>query len=131
MKKEEVPQDKSHLESMTPELYYVKNNNGTYDTVLSTGWEVKNEALDNEWERIHERIEKARTAVEQGLKSPIYFHMEKNLMNISLLSSYVKFNRIRVWHHLRPSVYKKLNSHVLDRYAKVFNIKPDELNILK
>jgi hypothetical protein len=131
MKKDETPQDKSPLESMTPELYYVKNSDGRYDTALSTGWKVKNEALDNEWERIHERVEKARTDVEQGLKSPVYYHMIKNLMNISLLSSYVKFSRIRVWRHLRPSVYKKLNSNILNRYAEAFNIKPEELNILK
>jgi hypothetical protein len=131
MKKEEVPQDKSPLQSMTPELYYVKNSDGTYDTVLSTGWEVKNEALDNEWERIHEGVEKARISVEQGLKSPVYYYMKKNLMSISLLSSYVKLNRIRVWMHMRPSIYKKLNSNILNRYAKAFNIKPEELNILK
>jgi len=131
MKKEDAPQDKSPLEYMTPELCYVKNENGTYDTILSTGWEVKSEALDNEWMRIHERVEKAKISVEQCLKSPIYYHMEKNLMNISLLSSYVKLNRIRVWWHMRPSVYKKLNSNILNRYAKAFNIKPEELNILK
>jgi hypothetical protein len=131
MKKEEVPQDKSPLEYMTPELCYVKNENGTYDTILSTGWEVKNEALDNAWEIIHEKVEKARTDVEQGLKSPIYYYMKKNLMNISLLSSYVKFNKIRIWWHMRPSVYRKLNSNILNRYAKAFNIKPEELNILQ
>jgi len=131
MKKEEVPQDKSPLEYMTPELCYVKNENGTYDTILSTGWEVKNEALDNAWEIIHEKVEKARTDVEQGLKSPIYYYMEKNLMNISLLSSYVKLNKIRIWWHMRPSVYRKLNSNILNRYAKAFNIKPEELNILQ
>ncbi|MCX6225917.1 MAG: hypothetical protein NTV01_14385, partial [Bacteroidia bacterium] len=111
MKKEETPQDKSTLEQMTRELYYVKNSDGTYDTSLSTGWDVKKEALDNAWEGIHERVESARIAVEQGLRSPIYYHMEKSLMSISLLSSYMKFSRLRVWWHLRPMVYKKLNPH--------------------
>jgi|WetSurMetagenome_2_1015567.scaffolds.fasta_scaffold56538_4 hypothetical protein len=130
MKKEDIPQDKSHLESMTPELYYVKNSNGSYDTALSTGWKVKNEALDDAWEMVHERVEIARNAVENGLKSPIYYHMVKNLMTLSILSSYVNIARIRVWMHMRPSVYKKLSARILFRYAKVFNIRPEELNIL-
>ena len=131
MKKEETPQDKSPLESISREMCYVKNSDGTYDTTLSTGWEVKREALDYAWDGIRERVENAKIAVEQGKKSPIYFHMEKNLMTISLLASYVKFNRLRVWWHMRPSVYKKLNASVLQRYAKVFNIAPEDLNILK
>jgi hypothetical protein len=130
MKKEDIPQDKSPLEYMTPELYYVKNSNGSYDTALSTGWEVKNKALDDAWEMVHERVEVARKTVEMGLKSPIYYHMVKNLMTLSILSSYVNIARIRVWWHMRPSVYKKLSARILFRYAKVFNIKPEELNIL-
>ena len=47
MKKEEVPQDKSALEKVTRELMYVKNSDGKYTTDLSTGWDVKKEALDN------------------------------------------------------------------------------------
>ena len=131
MKKEETPQDKSPLESISREMCYVKNSDGTYDTSLSTGWEVKREALDYAWDGIRERVKNAKIAVEQGKKSPTYFHMEKNLMTISLLASYVKFNRLRVWWHMRPSVYKKLNASVLQRYAKVFNIAPEDLNILK
>jgi len=130
MKKEDIPQDKSPLEYMTPELCYVKNSNGSYDTALSTGWKVKNEALDDAWERVHDRVESARKAVEEGMKSPIYFYMEKNLMNISILSSYVKIPGIRVWCHMRPFVYKKLSARILFRYARVFNVKPEELNKL-
>jgi hypothetical protein len=131
MKKDETPQDKGPLEYMAPQLCYVKNENGNYDTVLSKGWEVQTKALDNAWEIIHERVDKARTAVEQGIKSPIFYYMEKNLMNISLLSSYVKFNKMRIRLHMRPSVYKRLNPNILNRYAKAFNIKPEELDTLK
>ena len=131
MKKEETPQDKSGLENVTHDLCYVKNSDGKYDTVLSTGWDVKKDALDNAWSDIHERIENARIAVEKGEKCPIYYHMEKNLMDISLLSSYVEYNKLRVWWHMRPSVYKKLNMRILQRYAKVFNITPNELNNLR
>ena len=131
MKKEDTPQDKSALENISRELCYVKASDGTYDTSLSTGWVIKKEALDNAWDEIQLRVEKAKLAVERGQKSPIYYYMEKNLMDLSLLSSYVKFSKLRVWWHLRPSVYRKLNLPVIQRYAKVFNIVPEELNTLK
>ena len=131
MKKEETPQDKSALNNISSELYYVKNSDGTYDTSSSTGWNIKQEALDDAWDEIHEDVQNARKEVEQGRKSPIYYYMKKNLMTTSLLSSYVKYSKIRVWWHLRPSVYKKLNTHILQRYAKVFGIELDDLNTLK
>jgi hypothetical protein len=131
MKKEDTPQDKSALRDLTTEIYYVKNNDGTYGTALSTGWEVKTEALDNAWKGINEKAEEARISVERGLKSPIFYYMVKNIMTISLLSSYVKFNKLRVWWHLHPGVYKKLSTSILQRYAKVFNIDPGKLDTLK
>jgi hypothetical protein len=131
MKKEETPQDKSPLENHFPELCYVKNEKGEYDTCQSKGWNIKTSALDNAWDEIQERITNAKLAVEQGKKSPIYYYMEKNLMDISILSSYVKYSSFRVRWHLRPSVYKKLKSNILQRYAKVFDISIDELNKLQ
>ncbi len=130
MKKEDTPQDKSALENISHEVCYVKNEDGSYESVLSTGWDVKTDALENAWDEIHERIENARIAVQQRRKSPLYYHMEKNLMDLTLLSSYVKFSKLRVWWHLHPSVYEKLSPKILQRYAKVFNIAQDELNTL-
>ena len=63
MKKEEVPQDKSALENVTRELMYVKNKDGKYTTDLSTGWDVKKEALDNAWDDINERVKETALAV--------------------------------------------------------------------
>ena len=131
MKKEETPQDKSSLENVSQELCYVKNSDGKYETSLSSGWDVKKDALDDAWNEIHEKTENARAEVENGSKSPLYFHKEKNLMTISLLASYVKLSKIRVWWHMRPSAYKKLKPTTLQKYAKVFNVTPEELSTLK
>lgn len=128
MKKEDTPQDKSALENHFPELCYVKNDKGEYETSLSKGWNVKVSALDNAWDEINERIENATEAVEQGKKSPIYYYMEKNIMTISLLASYMKINKFRVWLHLHPWFYKKLPTRILQRYANVFMISLEELN---
>lgn len=131
MKKEDLPQDKSALESMTREVCYVKNSDGKYTTGLSTGWEVKKDALDNAWEDIKERVELARKAVKDGEKSPVYYFMELRIMDFQVLSGYTGFWKFTIRRHLKPSVFKSLSDEKLKRYANAFDISMDELKNFK
>lgn len=131
MKKEELPQDKSALEVMTRELLYVKNQDGKYTTGLSTGWEVKKDALDNAWDDIRERIENARLAVKDGTKSPVLYFMELKIMDFPVLSAYTGFWSFTIKRHMRPSVFAKLSDKKLEKYAKAFGISLQELKEFK
>ncbi len=131
MKKEELPQDDSALKVMTRELLYVKNDDGKYTTGLSTGWDVKKEALDNAWEDINDRVEEARKAVKLGEKSPIYYFMELKLMDMPVLKGYTGFFAWSIKRHMKPSVFKSLNEKKLSIYAKAFDITVDELKNFK
>ncbi|MCW3082812.1 MAG: hypothetical protein JWP12_178 [Bacteroidetes bacterium] len=131
MKKEELPQDKSALASMTRELMYVKDKEGKYTTDLSTGWEVKKDALDNAWDDIRERVEEARLAVKNGEKSPICYFMELRIMDVIVLSGYTGFWGFTIKRHMKPSVFKSLSEKKLDIYAQAFNISIDELKNFK
>jgi len=127
MKKENLPQDKSALETLTRELCYVKNEDGKYTTGLSTGWDVKKDALDNAWDDINERVRNAAELVRNGEMSPIYYFMEKNLMDLTLVASYTGFWKITIKRHFKPEVFKKLNEKKLNNYAKAFGISIIEL----
>lgn len=131
MKKEELPQDKSALEVMTRELLYVKNTDGKYTTGLSTGWDIKKEALDSAWDDINERVESALSAVKKGEMSPIFYFMELRLMDLTVLSGYTGFWKFTIKRHFKPSVFKKLNEKKLNIYAKVFNVSFKELKDFK
>ncbi len=131
MKKEELPQDKSALEAMTRELLYVKNQDGKYTTGLSTGWEVKKDALDNAWDDIHERVEKAREDVRNGIKSPVYYFMELKLMDFPVLSAYTGFWGFTIKRHMKPRIFEKLSDRKLGKYAKAFEISIEELKNFK
>lgn len=131
MKKEELPQDKSALEVMTRELLYVKNNDGKYTTGLSTGWEVKKDALDSAWDDIHERIEKAREDVKNGVKSPVSFFMELKLMDFPVLSAYTGFWAFTIRRHMKPHIFRSLSDKKLGKYAKAFEISIEELRNFK
>ena len=131
MKKEELPQDKSALEVMTRELLYVKNSDGKYTTGLSTGWDIKKEALDSAWDDIKERVEQARIAVKNGEKSPVYYFMELRLMDLTVLSGYTGFWKFTIKRHFKPSVFQKLSKEKLTAYAKIFDISINELKDFK
>jgi hypothetical protein len=131
MKKDQLPQDKSALENVTRELCYVKDEDGKYTTGLSSGWDVKKDALDNAWDDIRERVKEAADLVKRGEKSPVYYYMELNLMDISLLSEYTGFWKFTIKRHIKPSVFNSLSEKKLSIYAKVFKINSDQLKNLK
>lgn len=132
MKKEEVPQDKSNLESANfRELCYAIDENGEYTTANSTGWEPKTVALNNAIDEINKRIEDAKKRVLEGKTSPIEYYMELHKMDVGILASYVGLWQWRVKRHFKPSIFKKLKNYTLQKYAEVFEISVDELKTVK
>lgn len=131
MKKEELPQDPSALVGVTRDVCYVKDKDGKYTTDLSIGWDVKKQALDNAWEDINERVKEAADLVKKGERSPIYFFMEKNLMDVALLASYTGFWKFNIKRHFKPTIFSSLSNEKLEKYAKAFNISVEELKNFK
>ena len=128
MKKTEVPQDKSNLESANfRELCYAVDEDGKYTTENSTGWSPKTIALNNAIQDIKERTEDAKKRVQQGLTSPIEYFMELNKMDLNILASYVGFFRWQVKRHFKPKVFNKLSVKKLQKYADAFDISIDQL----
>lgn len=131
MKKEDLPQDTSALEGITRDLCYVKDADGKYTTDLSKGWDVKKQALDNAWEDINERVQEAANLVKQGEKSPVYYFMEKKLMDLPILAGYTGFWQFTIKRHFKPSVFKNLSNECLHAYATAFEITVEELKNFK
>ncbi len=128
MKKNEVPQDKSNLESANfKELCYAIDENGEYTTELSTGWDPKTIALNNAIEVINERISDSKQRVKDHKVSPLEYYMELHKMDLPILASYVGIWKWRVKRHFRPAIFKKLNNKTLQKYADVFDITIEEL----
>jgi len=132
LKKEEIPQDRSNLESADfKELCYAVDDEGNYITAQSTGWDPKTIALDNAILDINERVEVARQKVIANQTSPIEYYMELHKMDLSILSSYVGIWKWRVKRHFKPSVFKNLKTSTLEKYAKVFEISVNDLQQIK
>lgn len=128
MKKSEVPQDKSNLESVDlRELCYAVDENGEYITEHTTGWDPKTIALNNALNEIKERVAIAKQKVLANETSPIEYYMELHKMDLSVLSSYVGIWKWRIKKHFKPSVFKKLRTKTLQKYADVFDITIEQL----
>jgi hypothetical protein len=127
MKIDEVPQNKGMITDGLREICYAVDENGRYILAQSAGWEPKNIANDQAWMLIEEEVSQTVKKIKAGKLSPLAFHMVKNQMNVSLLSKYVGFNRLRVKRHLKPSVFRRLKPSILKRYGRVFEIEVEEL----
>ena len=130
MKKENVPQDLSSLGKITKEVCYVTDSSGKYVQELSSGWEVKINALDVAWEDIEVRIKQAKQQVLNNAASPLLFFMEYRLMDISILAGYTGFWKWQIKRHLKPEVFNKLTIKKLQKYAEAFNVKVADIKTL-
>lgn len=132
MKKSEVPQDRSNIESTNMrELCYATDDKGNYTTALSSGWEPKTIALSNAIEEIKERTEAARQQVKDNEVSAIVYFMELNKMDVGILAGYVGMWQWRIKRHFKPAVFAGLSDKVLKKYADAFLITTEQLKNFK
>lgn len=128
MKKQDLPQDESNLQSANmTEVLYVTDENDNYTTANSIGWDAKKAALEESMELINERIEEARQNVVNNIVSPIIYFMELNKMDLQVLAAYVDKWQWTVKRHAKPNIFKKLSDSTLKKYADAFGISVDEL----
>ncbi|REC56100.1 hypothetical protein DRF62_04490 [Chryseobacterium piscium] len=128
MKKQDLPQDESNLQSANmTEVLYVTDENDNYTTANSIGWDAKKAALEESMELINERIEEAKQNVANNLVSPIVYFMELNKMDVQVLAAYVDMWQWTVKRHAKPRTFKKLSDPTLKKYADAFEISVEEL----
>lgn len=127
MKKKDIPQDKTHLSTFTREVLYAKNEEGHYEKLLSEGWNVKNDALNNAWDDLNEQIAQAKEDAIVGKTSPIEYYMKLQIMELDILAGYTGIWQFNIKRHFKPKVYKELSNKTLRKYAKAFDITLEEL----
>ncbi|MFO7709003.1 MAG: hypothetical protein R6V84_12585 [Desulfobacterales bacterium] len=121
MRDKDVPQD-GGLNQGLLEITYAVDATGRYVGVPSLGWEAKNIANAQAWQVIAEDIRTQVCLVRAGKRSPLAYHLAKNLMTVALAASYVRLPRWRVKRHLKPSVFNRLTPAILQRYADLFGL---------
>lgn len=127
MLRKDVPQDVG-LNQGQSEITYAVDEEGRYVQAPSLGWEPKNIANQQAWELIRKEIASEIEQIRAGKRSPLAYHMARNLMTVGLLASYAGLSRWRVRRHLKPSVFRRLDRGLLKRYADIFGISIEDLH---
>jgi hypothetical protein len=126
MEKKDVPQDKG-IYGQWHGISYAVDEDGKYVLTPSAGWEPANWANRQAWELLEQEIAEIIEKVKEDKLSPLAYHMARNLMDVKMLSQYTGLARWRVKRHLKPRVFRRLSPALLESYAKVFNIRIEQL----
>lgn len=128
MKVEDVPQDLKYGKSLVVrDVNYAVDKDGNYTTVVSDGWDVKNDILTAVWEDILEECEPIRQQVLEKKVSPLAYHMKKNLQDVGMLAAYSGIPKRKVKKHLRYDDFFSLDANILGIYADALRITVEEL----
>lgn len=128
MKINEVPQDKGYLvEGRISDLNYAIDGEGHYTSTQSIGWQPKNEAMKLAWDNVYEHAAEIREQILKGILSPIALYMELNVMDVPILAAYMGLPKRKVRKHLKMNKFRKLSQEIINQYAEVLNVKPDDL----
>lgn len=109
------------------ELFYSYDKDGNYDKRVRIHDDSDKIFIEQFWDVQHDRIESARQEVLSGKKSPLYFYMEKTLMDPATLSGQSSISVWRVKRHFKPTVFNRLSEKTLAKYAEAFNISIEQL----
>ena len=130
MKLDEVPQDDSHSFEGQRKRLYARNADGEYTTALSSGWEAEDVVLDQAVEEFKRFAREARQRVQQGVSSPLEYHMYAHRMDSVVLAQAAGFFRWQVRRHLKPAVFNRLTSRKMQRYEEAFQMNAEQLRTL-
>jgi len=132
MKKNEVPQDDSPLKkNQSNELVYAVDEEGTFVSVQSSGWEPKTIIQYENLEVLDQRVKQALEEVRANRVSPVVYFMELQRMDWQTLAAYIGKWTFLVKRHAKPSVFKALGTKTLQKYADVFGITLEDLRNFK
>lgn len=126
MKVQDVPQDVTYYEGRKRACYALTDE-GKYVVVPSVGWSVEAVVNGLAVDELTLALEETRTAVLEGRKSPLCYHMELRQMTPAILAKTAGIATFRVKRHFRPEIFAKLKLSVLNRYARALALTLEEL----
>ncbi|MGQ0505880.1 MAG: hypothetical protein ACT4TC_11240 [Myxococcaceae bacterium] len=130
MKSGEVPQDEAALLDGFREVQYAVNEQGKYVQVISKGWEPKAAALAHALELHSDLAQATRLRVEAGELSPLAFHMDRAMMDVSILAAYADVPKRVVKRLLKPEAFAASEVRTRERLAKALNLSVSALGTL-
>ena len=127
MKKENTPQQPHKMYEGGSKVVYTVNAEGKYELSSTTGWEPETIVLSQALEEIDRLSQQALLKVQQGISSPLEYHMYAQRMDLQMLAAAVGKFQWQVKRHFKPSNFVKLSQQQVERYASVLGIDTNQL----
>jgi len=90
-------------------------------------WEKSEDAFKIVMENQTEELELIRNQVLEEQLSPLAYHIQANLFDVKLLSSYTGISKRHIKKHLKPKNFNQLDEEMLKKYAAALGISVEEL----
>lgn len=127
MKKDNIPNQPHEMyEGETKGLYTI-NDDGKYELSRTIGWEPETIALTQALEEIDRLSQDALSRVQQGISSPLEYHMYAQRMDLPMLAVAVGKYQWQVKRHFKPANFVKLTQQQIESYAAVLGIDATQL----
>ncbi len=127
MKKEQVPQDSCKSYDGHKKLIYAVDDNGHYQGVQSSGWEVEGFATEMAVQALDEQISEMKQAFLMGQVSPIAYYLPRYRFDLMSLAHATGFFQWQIKRHMKPEIFAKLSPKKLTKYCEAFNISLEHL----
>ena len=125
-----VPQDAISTYAENKKAVYATDADGQYTVVTSSGWDVEEEVTKQALMELERQAQEAYQLVALGAKSPLYYHMYAQRMDVSVLAQSMGIFQWRVKRHLKPNIFKSLSADMLARYSGVLGVNVELLQKL-
>jgi len=126
MKTEEVPQDSCKSYSGHKKLIYAVDEQGHYEGVKSSGWEVEGFATEMAVKALDEQLAQATEDYQQGKTSPLGYYIPLFRFDLMSLAHATGFFQWQIKRHLKVEIFNKLSEKKLMKYCAVFNVSLNE-----
>ena len=110
------------------ELFYsFDKDKNCYTRKVDYQYQANQVIIKQGWDVLEDRLEEIKQEVIRGEKSPLVYFMEKNQMEVPMLSGYSGIRKWRVKRHLKPKHFSKLSLDTLEKYASALDVTVSQL----
>jgi len=90
-------------------------------------WEKNFDTCELLMTKQSQELEAIRQQVLDRQLSPLAYHIQTNLFDVNLLSSYTGISKRHIKKHLKPEYFDQLDEETLNKYASVFEMTVEDL----
>ncbi len=125
-----VPQDNSSTYGEMKKAIYASDEDGNIRSIGSSGWDAEEIVTKLAIDELENSKLEAYEEVKTGKKSPLYYYMFEQRMDLSVLSQSTGFFKWSIKRDFKPEIFKNISQKRLLVYCDVLGKELEEIKEL-